>query len=171
VTSPSSSPRSSRPASPPRSAASIFRLALEQYPALYVVPQRTRPGVRRVDVEPDGAISVQITYSVRVYAMVRGDDEHQADDLRSSYVEAVRAVVFGGLAIGSAGAAQVSTATYAEDYSAVTPDVSGALAGAYHEFDVTVLELVEPEEEPAGTADEIEVTTEPIGRLIHPSHL
>lgn len=146
------------------------QLAIEDWPSVFVLPQRTR-SQRLTEVRPDGSEVYRVRYMLRILSWVRSDGYATTDQLRKRYVLAVReallerkqlapAPTYGDGDFGT----QVSDVVVVpesmrEDYSDVMTDEAGrTIAAAFIDVDVDVEEVLDG---PAalGTVETTEVDT------------
>lgn len=136
-------------------------LALEDWPSVFVLPQRLVT-LDVLDTERTGAEDYRATYTLDVLAWVRGDGYAHTDTLRKRYALAVRMALlerkqltavpgYGAPAPASAADVVVTPSSIREDYSDVlVDDASQTIAGVVTTVDVTVLERL-PGAAPLGT--------------------
>lgn len=130
-------------------------LGLEDWPAVYVLPQGLR-AMDLVEVRSDASEVYRSTYGVRVLAWVRADGYAATDQLRKRYVLAIREALLERKALtpqptyGSGdytdGEPEVAVqpASIREDYSDVfTDDAARTIAGAWLDVDVTLVEVLD----------------------------
>lgn len=140
-------------------------LGVEEWPAVYVLPQRL-DRLELVDVDADGGETYRCTYALRVLAWVRAEDYATTDLLRKRYVLAIREALLERKALKVADSVYVGDpdadlavdpSSLREDYSEVLADDAGrTIAGAWLDVNVTVTEAL-PGPAPLGTADTIAV--------------
>lgn len=130
-------------------------LAIEDWPSVFVLPQRTR-SQRLVEVRADGSEVYRVRYWLRVLAWVRSDSYPTTDQLRKRYVLAVREALLERKQLAPAptyGAGDFGTQvsdvvvvpeSMREDYSDVMTDDNGrTIAGAFIDVDVDVEEVLD----------------------------
>lgn len=144
-------------------------LALEQWPAVYVLPRGTT-ALDLVDVLPDAAEVYRVTYNVRVLLWVRADSYGTTDQLRKRYVLATRTALLERKTLTTAtayaattvGDVTVDPSSIREDYSDVMTDEAGrTIAGAYLDVLLTAVEVL-PGPTTLGSADELTVDEAPL---------
>lgn len=153
-------------------AAETGPLALEDWPSVYVLPQRTT-GLALVDVHAGADEAYRITYALRLVGWLRGDTYAGTDTLRKRYALALREVLLErkglrGLdeyAAGTYGAGEyggdddpietvIRPETIREGYSEVfTDDAKRTIAGVVVDLELDVTETL-PAPTPYGDPDE-----------------
>lgn len=125
-------------------------LGVEEWPAVLTAAQELR-AFRPLGLDNDGVETYAATYTVRIYALVRGDGEAEVDVARKRYVLAIREALLERktlrlLVEGQATPLElaVSPASIRESYSDLAPTEAGTIAGAWLSADVTVEERLEP---------------------------
>lgn len=127
----------------------VYPIALEDWPSVYVLPQRTVT-MTLVDVV-DGAGEVyRTTYAVRLLAWVRGDSFTGTTRLARRYALAIREALLERktltVALDAVGEFAVAPDTFREDYSDTFTDPQDAartIGGILVDFNVTVIEVLE----------------------------
>ncbi len=107
-----------------------FDLALNDYPALLVIPQEVR-SMARSDVGDDGGETFRVRYAVRVYIWARGEHEQDADLCRKRLTLAAREVLLDRSLLGPDGA--IDPTTLIESYSDIAVDekLAATVAASY----------------------------------------
>jgi hypothetical protein len=129
-------------------------IAIEQWPAIYALPQKMSD--LKVVETAEGDQTYRVTYPVRILAWVRANDYGTTDLLRKRYALAIREALlerkqltpapeYGGPGWGDHTAAvTINPASIREDYSGLVDDQSGAtIAGTWVDVDVTFTETLE----------------------------
>lgn len=155
-------------------------IALEEWPAVYVLPQRVTD-VRLIE-HADGAEDYRVTYAVRILMWVRATSHGDTDLLRKRYALATREALLerkqlspppGYLEPGygdDTSIVTVNPATIREDYSGlVDTDSAATIAGAWLDVELAFTETLEGAE-PLGQAATIELseTGDTAGIPLHP---
>lgn len=143
-------------------AAETGPLALEDWPSVYVLPQRTT-ALTLVDVHDGAAEAYRVTYALRLVGWLRGDGYAATDTLRKRYALALREVLlerkglrgldeFGAGSFGSGEfggdddpiETVVRPETIREGYSEVfTDEAKRTIAGVVLDFELDVTETLE----------------------------
>lgn len=121
-------------------------LGLEDWPAVYVLPQRLE-GLTLSDVRPDGSEVYRCVYALRVLAWVRADDHDTTDQLRKRYALAIREALLERKALGDVTAAEDNTvvpSSIREDYSDVfTDQAKRTIAGVFLDVQLVTIETLD----------------------------
>lgn len=145
-------------------------IALEDWPAIYVLPQRLN-GLLLVDVREDGSELYQADYAIRVLVWVRADTYESTSKLRFRYTLAVREALLERKQLaapatygsGDLGAPvsdiAVKPETIREDYSDVIKDANRTIAGTFLDLGILVAETLDGPA-PLGNANTIDVQLE-----------
>lgn len=162
------------PLPPPVTVAAQERgpLALEDWPSVFVLPQRLVT-LDLADTEHTGAEDYVATYALEVLAWVRAQSYAETDTVRKRYALAVRMALlerkqltaapsYGLPAPATDADVVVRPSSIREDYSDVlVDDASQTIAGVVTNVDVTVLERL-PGGVPLGTVETIAPTVQPL---------
>lgn len=127
-------------------------LGLEDWPAVYVLPQRLAE-LRLVDVRPDASEVYRCVYDLRVLAWVRAHDYTATDRLRKRYALAIREALLERKSLTPAEQAQagdyaaedntVDPSSIREDYSDVMTDqAKRTIAGAWLDVRLITIETL-----------------------------
>lgn len=129
-------------------------IAIEQWPAVYVLPQKMS-GLKLVDVEDGGGETYRVTYPVRFLAWLRADDYGTTDLLRKRYALAIREALLIRKQLTPApqylddrygqdtSIVTVNPATIREDYSGMVDQIaSGTIAGVAVDVDLAFTETL-----------------------------
>jgi hypothetical protein len=153
-------------------------IALEDWPSVYVLPQR-QAGMALVDVNEDAGETYRVTYALTVLAWVRADGYAATDTLRKRYALAIRETLLERktlappehYAAGNPHApAAVIPTSLREDYSEVmTDEAKRTIAGVSVSVDVLLVESTLPP--PAlGSVAALDVRTKPDDTADVPPH-
>lgn len=131
------------------------RIAMEEWPAVMVVPQKT---VRMVFQNTDGVDETyNVRYQLQVFVWVRGDDEPSTAINRYRLTLALRETLIESRIFGDY---ELDITTFVESFSDVMQDedTKATIAGAYIQLELTADETLTRGTK-LGTADTAEVNT------------
>lgn len=143
-------------------------IALEQWPAVYALPQRMSD-IKVVETA-EGDQTYRVTYSVRILAWVRSGDYGTTDLLRKRYALAIREALLERRQLTAApdyagpgwgdhmAAVTINPTTIRENYSDLVDETAGGtIAGSYVDVDVVFTETLEGAD-PLGRVEFIDLT-------------